>query len=92
MQVIHFDQNVQVCQYFPNPNIFGTPLIMTFSLLIIALEVWAIFLFSILWNLHVFHFSFLLLFLRASCVSLIFFLSIAPYLFLAYENFREKDS
>jgi hypothetical protein len=86
MQVIHFDKNVQVCQYFPNPNIFGTPSIMTFSLLIIALEVWAIFLVSILWNLH------LLLFLRASCVSLIFFLSIAPYLFLAYENFREKDS
>jgi hypothetical protein len=45
MQVIHFDQDVQVCGVFSNPNIFCTPLIMSLSLLIIALEVWAIFLF-----------------------------------------------
>jgi hypothetical protein len=42
MQVIHFDQDVQVCGIFSNPNIFGTPMIMTFSLLNVALEVWAI--------------------------------------------------
>jgi len=48
MQVIHFDQDVQVCGiyiFLSNPNIVGTPLIMTFSLLIITLEVWAISLF-----------------------------------------------
>ena len=61
---------------------------------LIALEVWAIFLssfFSILWNLHVFHSfsSFLLLFWELH-VSLFF--SIAPYFFLAYENFGENYS
>ena len=78
-------------EYFLNHNVFGTPLIMTFSLLLIALEVWAISFFSILWNLHVFHsfsfFSFAIL--RASCVSLFF--SIAPFFFLAYEKlWRER--
>jgi hypothetical protein len=48
MQVIHFDQDVRVCGIFSNPNIFGTPLIMTFSLFNVALEVWAISLFSTL--------------------------------------------
>jgi hypothetical protein len=32
IQGIHFDQDVQVCGIFSNPNIFGIPLIMTFSL------------------------------------------------------------
>jgi hypothetical protein len=64
MHGIHFDQDVQVCGIFYNPNISGTPLIMTFSLLNAALEGWAISLFlSILWNLHVFHFFLLFLLL-----------------------------
>jgi hypothetical protein len=42
MQAIHFDQDVQVCGIFSNPNIFGTHWIMTFSLLNVALQVWDI--------------------------------------------------
>ena len=59
-------------EYFPNPNIFGTPLIMTFSLLIIALEVWATFIFFNTLELSCvpFFFFFSFAILRASCVSL----------------------
>jgi hypothetical protein len=61
MQAIHFDQEVQVCGIFSNPNIFGTPLIMTFSPFNNCLGSMGYL--SLLWNLHVFHSfsSFLLL-------------------------------
>ena len=80
-------------EYFSIPNIFGTPLIMVFSLLINCLGSMgyiSLFFFSILQNLHMFYFfSFLLLFWELH-VSLSFF-SIAPYFFLAYEKlWRER--
>ena len=80
-------------EYFPIPNIFGTPLIMIFSLLINCLGSMghiSLFFFSILWNLHMFHFFlFFCYFESFTCLS---FFSIAPYFFLAYENFGENYS
>ena len=74
--------------YLPNPNIFGTPLIMTFSLFDNCLgSMGYLCFFSTLWNLHVFYcFCYFETFM---CLS---FFSIAPYFFLAYKNFGEKDS
>ena len=80
-------------EYFPNPNIFGTPLIMTFSLFDTCLGSMGYFYFFSLfntWNLHVFHFFlFFCYFESFMCLS---FFSITPSFFLAYENFGEKDS
>jgi hypothetical protein len=42
MRVIHFDQDVQVCGIFSNPNIFWYSFDHDSLFLIIALEVWAI--------------------------------------------------
>ena len=93
MQVIHFDQDVQVCGiyiFLSNPNIFWVLLWSWLSLfLIIALEVWAISLFqyfgtfmcSILFS------SFLLLFWELH-VSLFF--SIALYFFWHMRLWRER--
>ena len=68
-------------EYFPIPNIFGTPLIMIFSLLINCLgsmSYISLFFFSILWNLHVFLFFLLFSSYFESFMCLSFF-SIAPY-------------
>ena len=91
MQVIHFDQEVRVCGIFSNPSIFYTSLIMTFSLLNNCLRSMGYLSFSILWNLHVFHSfsSFLLLFWE---LHMSLFFQYSPILFVAYENFGEKDS
>jgi hypothetical protein len=79
MQVIHFDQEVQVCGLFSNPNIFfGIPLVLTFSLSIIALEVWDISLFSQYsgnFMCYILFFLFYCYFESFMCLSL--FLSIA---------------
>ena len=80
-------------EYFPIPNIFGTPLIMIFSLLINCLgsmgyiSLFFFFQYFRTFMCSIFFFSFAIL--RASYVS---FFSIAPYFFLLYKNFGEKDS
>ena len=92
MQVIHFDQEVWVCGIFSNPSIFYTSLIMTFSLLNNCLRCMGYLSFFNTLEpscvLLFFFFSFAIL--RASYVSLFF--QYSPILFLAYENFGEKDS
>ena len=78
IQVIHFDQDVQVygIYIFSNPNIFGTPLIMTFSLFDNCLRSMGYLFFSFFSTLEPscvpFFFFFSFANLRASCVSLLF--------------------
>jgi hypothetical protein len=85
---------MQVYGIFSNPNIFGTPLIMTFSLLNVAIEVWAISLFSTLLEPScVLFFSFTIV--RASYVSLSFFyyfFSIAPYFSFWHMKILERKT
>ena len=80
------------CVEFSNPNIFDTPLIMTFSLLNNCLRSMGYFSFfnTLEPSCVPFFFFFSFAILRASYVSLFF--QYSPILFLAYENFGEKDS
>jgi hypothetical protein len=70
MQGIHFDQDVQVCGIFSNPNIFAFDHnFLSFDNCLISMGYLSFF--SILWNLQVFHFLFFsFAILRSSCVSL----------------------